>query len=148
MASCSLADRVVIIGSVALEDILRDNCKDPLDLEGFRRYSKKTLVEENVEFWLAVEDFKRCSEKAYWMEATRIFHAYIREKSLQEINIPANIRKMIEGKLLQISQVNFFFSCLFVALTQCNAIQLILVVNFSHFEFNHFLQLIDVNITY
>ncbi|KAG8132779.1 hypothetical protein E2320_010609, partial [Naja naja] len=74
-------------------DTLLSN-KDGLD--AFRAFLKSEFSEENIEFWLACEDFKKTKSAAkIASKAQRIYSEFIQADAAQEINIDFNTRDRI-----------------------------------------------------
>ncbi|XP_039218263.1 regulator of G-protein signaling 21 [Crotalus tigris] len=67
--------------------------KDGLD--AFRAFLKSEFSEENIEFWLACEDFKKTSAAKIASKAQRIYSEFIQADAPQEINIDFNTRDHI-----------------------------------------------------
>jgi len=67
---------------------------DPRGLELFSEYSRKNLASENIDFWLAVNEFKKRKPKGEKLreEARKIFRVYVCTKGEKQINVNAKIR--------------------------------------------------------
>ncbi|XP_070797160.1 regulator of G-protein signaling 21 [Pituophis catenifer annectens] len=74
--------------------------KDGLD--AFRTFLKSEFSEENIEFWLACEDFKKTKSAAkVASKAQRIYSEFIQADAPQEINIDFNTRDRIMEAILK-----------------------------------------------
>lgn len=59
----------------------------PDGLEAFRKFLKSEFSEENVEFWLACEDFKKTkSSTKITLKAQRIYSDFIEADAPKEVN--------------------------------------------------------------
>ncbi|XP_006013984.1 regulator of G-protein signaling 21-like [Latimeria chalumnae] len=77
-------------------------------LSAFRAFLKTEFSEENIQFWLACEDYKRTelsSELAF--KAQRIYEEFIKTDSPREINIDFNTREAICKNILSPSHSCF-----------------------------------------
>ncbi|KAJ3090130.1 hypothetical protein HK102_004589 [Quaeritorhiza haematococci] len=92
---------VIIGGDITLADVLAGTAPVPLDLESFRAYCRKRLVDENLEFWFAVEHkFKRISNfEEYAAAAEEIHSTYVKNGAAKEINIPVWLKNDVEKNL-------------------------------------------------
>ncbi|XP_044295136.1 regulator of G-protein signaling 21 [Varanus komodoensis] len=81
------------MASIESVDALLAN-KDGLD--AFRAFLKSEFSEENIEFWLACEDFKKTKSAAKIVsKAQRIYSDFIQADAPKEINIDFNTRDRI-----------------------------------------------------
>ncbi|XP_048213264.1 regulator of G-protein signaling 21 [Perognathus longimembris pacificus] len=71
-------------------------------LDAFRTFLKSEFSEENVEFWLACEDFKKteCAEKIV-SKAKRIYSEFIVADAPKEINIDFSTRDLISKNIAE-----------------------------------------------
>uniref|UniRef100_A0A8D2ISE4 Regulator of G protein signaling 21 n=1 Tax=Varanus komodoensis TaxID=61221 RepID=A0A8D2ISE4_VARKO len=68
----------------------------PDGLDAFRAFLKSEFSEENIEFWLACEDFKKTKSAAKIVsKAQRIYSDFIQADAPKEINIDFNTRDRI-----------------------------------------------------
>ncbi|KAI4886271.1 hypothetical protein NFI96_010600, partial [Prochilodus magdalenae] len=69
-------------------------------LVAFKMFSKSEFCEENIEFWLACEDFRktRTSEKLA-IKANNIYEEFIRMDSPKEVNLDFHSRERISQRL-------------------------------------------------
>ncbi|XP_072543082.1 regulator of G-protein signaling 21-like [Salminus brasiliensis] len=76
----------------SLEKLLAHHC----GVTVFQMFSKSEFCEENVEFWLACEDFKKTktSEKLA-IKARNIYEEFIRKDSPKEVNLDFHTRERI-----------------------------------------------------
>ncbi|XP_035393257.1 regulator of G-protein signaling 21 [Cygnus atratus] len=69
-------------------------------LEAFRKFLKSEFSEENVEFWLACEDFKKTkSSTKITLKAQRIYSDFIEADAPKEINIDFHTRNHISQNI-------------------------------------------------
>ncbi|NXL84922.1 RGS21 protein, partial [Alectura lathami] len=69
-------------------------------LEAFRKFLKSEFSEENVEFWLACEDFKRTkSSTKIASKAQKIYSDFIEADAPKEINIDFHTRDHISQNI-------------------------------------------------
>lgn len=64
-------------------------------LEFFRVFTSQVFAEENLNFWLVVEDFKLLPADDLETEAQKIYDEYIEHQSPSEINIDPGTREEI-----------------------------------------------------
>ncbi|XP_036452661.1 regulator of G-protein signaling 21-like [Colossoma macropomum] len=69
-------------------------------LVAFKMFSKSEYCEENIEFWLACEDFRKTktSEKLA-IKANNIYEEFIRKDSPKEINLDFYIKERLSQRL-------------------------------------------------
>ncbi|XP_072294573.1 regulator of G-protein signaling 21-like isoform X2 [Eucyclogobius newberryi] len=66
-------------------------------LATFRTFLKSEYSDENMEFWLTCEDFKKIrSSLRMWSRAKRIYEQFIKAESPKEINIDHQTREQIK----------------------------------------------------
>ncbi|XP_017284581.1 regulator of G-protein signaling 21-like isoform X2 [Kryptolebias marmoratus] len=81
---------------LSLERLLRDKKY----LAAFRSFLQSEFSEENIEFWLACEDFKSTasSEDLDW-KAKKIYEEFISPTACREINVDHRIKEKIQKSL-------------------------------------------------
>ncbi|KAF7202824.1 regulator of G-protein signaling 21 [Nothobranchius furzeri] len=69
-------------------------------LAAFRSYLQSEFSEENIEFWLACEDFKTTAlpEDLHW-KAEKIYEEFIKPTANREINVDHHVREKIQRSL-------------------------------------------------
>ncbi|XP_058525686.1 regulator of G-protein signaling 16 isoform X1 [Ochotona princeps] len=73
---------------------------NPQGLAAFRAFLKTEFSEENLEFWLACEDFKRTRSAAKLASrAHRIFEEFVRTEAPREVNIDHETRELTRRNL-------------------------------------------------
>lgn len=71
-----------------------------LGLSTFRNYLKRNLAEENIDFWSAIEDFKKDIElQSMSKRANEIYNTYCCEGASRQVNLPCSIRTRVENAL-------------------------------------------------
>ncbi|XP_039985100.1 regulator of G-protein signaling 21 [Xiphias gladius] len=79
-----------------LEKVLRDKKY----LAAFRTFLQSEFSEENIEFWLACEDFRSsASPDSLRWKAEEIYMEFIQPTACREINVDHHIREKIEKSL-------------------------------------------------
>lgn len=72
-------------------------------LSTFQSFLKRNLAQENIEFWIATNDFKEndiyTDKKAALSRAHEMYHLYCKEVAENQVNIPCKIRTDIEKTL-------------------------------------------------
>ncbi|KAB0360884.1 hypothetical protein FD754_005040 [Muntiacus muntjak] len=69
-------------------------------LDAFRAFLKSELYEENIEFWLACEDFKKTkSPQKQSSKAKKIYTEFIEKEAPKEINIDFPTKTLIAQNL-------------------------------------------------
>lgn len=88
---------VIIGGDISLSTILDGKAPSPLDLESFRDYCKKRLVDENLDFWVLVERSLKRNDDAttYCRLIDYIIDTFISDSSAKEINIPNMMKRSL-----------------------------------------------------
>lgn len=61
----------------------------------FHVFLSREFSEENIEFWLACEDFKKCRLNKLPVKAKRIFNEFIASRAPKEVNLDALTRSEI-----------------------------------------------------
>ena len=86
--------------------------KDDKGRQLFSRYLKEEYSEENLEFWLEVEAFKRMTEDAANLngKATCIYTTFVKQMSEREVNISGKTRKQIGVAIQEENVKNDTFS--------------------------------------
>lgn len=95
-------------------DLLHNKFSSPFDLASFERYAKTQFSEENVEFWLAVDQFRHNTapnhRETYGREVEHIWNTYLYDHAMKTVNINYKTKMTLKKKLTQlISSVSFFF---------------------------------------
>ncbi|KAI5612653.1 regulator of G-protein signaling 1 [Silurus asotus] len=82
-----------LLWSQSLETLLRSNTGKSI----FQAFLKSEFSDENIEFWLRCEDFKKikCSRRLT-SRAKKIFERYIQPEAPKEINIDHKTREIIK----------------------------------------------------
>ncbi|XP_050304504.1 regulator of G-protein signaling 11 isoform X2 [Anthonomus grandis grandis] len=80
--------------SLSMEDLL---C-DPTGVQEFTNYLQKEKSEENILFWLAVNDLRRSSQSQVLWKIKDIYENYVKHGSPREVNIDnQTMDKVLEG---------------------------------------------------
>ncbi|KAL1494809.1 hypothetical protein ABEB36_010345 [Hypothenemus hampei] len=80
--------------TVSLEDLL----SDPTGVQEFTNYLQKEKSEENILFWLAVNDLRRSSQSQVLWKIKEIYENYVKLGSPREVNIDnQTMDKVLEG---------------------------------------------------
>ncbi|XP_063796378.1 regulator of G-protein signaling 21 [Pseudophryne corroboree] len=70
-------------------------------LAAFRDFLKSEFSDENIEFWLACEDFKKTKTSSQLaLKANKIYCEYIKTESPREVNIDHKTRDIISQKII------------------------------------------------
>ncbi|KAM4628982.1 regulator of G-protein signaling 21 [Polymixia lowei] len=79
-----------------LEKLLRDK----KSLAAFQTFLQSEFSEENIDFWLACEDFRgtTSTDDLYW-KAEKIYQEFLHPKAHQEVNVDHYIREKIKRSL-------------------------------------------------
>ncbi|KAM4738474.1 regulator of G-protein signaling 21-like [Anableps anableps] len=64
----------------------------------FRSFLESEFSEENIDFWLACEDFRSTSNDLKW-RAEKIYEEFIRPATCREINVDHSVREKIQESL-------------------------------------------------
>ncbi|XP_067368695.1 regulator of G-protein signaling 21 isoform X1 [Channa argus] len=79
---------------------LKKLLKDKKYLEAFRTFLQSEYSEENIDFWLACEDFKSTNSPAdLRRKAEAIYQEFIQPTACREINVDHHIREKIRKSL-------------------------------------------------
>uniref|UniRef100_A0A8B9L2X1 Regulator of G-protein signaling 8 n=1 Tax=Astyanax mexicanus TaxID=7994 RepID=A0A8B9L2X1_ASTMX len=71
-------------------------------LAAFRTFLKTEFSDENIEFWLACEDYKKIKSPAKLVsKANKIYNEFIDVKAPREVNIDFRTRQDTKQKLLE-----------------------------------------------
>jgi len=85
-------------GSSELKHLLAHS----LGMSAFRAFMRRSVAEENVDFWIAVRDFKQQGEQAggdLYEKAIIIFERYCKEDSDHQVNLPCSIRTSLHKSI-------------------------------------------------
>ncbi|XP_012706670.1 regulator of G-protein signaling 21 isoform X2 [Fundulus heteroclitus] len=87
---------------LCLETLLRDKkYRTP-----FRSFLESEFSEENLDFWLACEEFRSTSDDLKW-RAEKIYEEFIRPTACKEINVDHRVREKIQESLKKPSRCCF-----------------------------------------
>lgn len=71
-------------------------------LDAFTRFLKTEFSEENIEFWVACEDFKKIKEpQQIILKAKTIYEKFIQTDAPQEVNLDFHTREIIAKSITQ-----------------------------------------------
>ncbi|XP_004706838.1 regulator of G-protein signaling 18 [Echinops telfairi] len=71
-------------------------------LEAFTRFLKTEFSEENIEFWMACEDFKKSKEpQQIILKAKAIYEKFIQNDAPQEVNLDFHTKEIITKSITQ-----------------------------------------------
>ncbi|XP_036210828.1 regulator of G-protein signaling 18 [Myotis myotis] len=71
-------------------------------LETFTRFLKTEFSEENIEFWMACEDFKKSKDRQQMMlKAKAIYEKFIQNDAPQEVNLDFHTKELIVKSIAQ-----------------------------------------------
>ncbi|XP_064210642.1 regulator of G-protein signaling 3-like isoform X5 [Anguilla rostrata] len=77
-------------------------------LAAFRAFLRTEFSEENLEFWLACEDFKKIkSQSKMASKAKKIFSEYIAIQSCKEVNLDSHTREHTKDSLQNVTRSCF-----------------------------------------
>ncbi|KAI1305368.1 Regulator of G-protein signaling 3 [Halotydeus destructor] len=65
----------------------------------FKAFLSREFSQENIEFWMAVEEYKKSRSSKFGSKAKKIFDDFIAVKSAKEINVDSNLRTSIQSEL-------------------------------------------------
>ncbi|XP_048870737.1 regulator of G-protein signaling 5 [Brienomyrus brachyistius] len=64
-------------------------------LQAFQWFLRSEFSEENLEFWLACEDYRRSEESQLGTKAQCIYSRFINSEALQEVNLDSETRESL-----------------------------------------------------
>lgn len=71
-------------------------------VDAFTRFLKTEFSEENIEFWVACEDFKKCKEPhQITLKAKAIYEKFIQNDAPKEVNIDFHTKEVIAKSIAQ-----------------------------------------------
>ncbi|XP_051867040.1 regulator of G-protein signaling 21-like [Pristis pectinata] len=74
---------------------------DPCGLAAFRAFLKSEFSEENIDFWLVCEDYKKTkSTDKLGSKAQHIYREFIRSDAPKQVNIDGNMRDLLSRSVL------------------------------------------------
>ncbi|XP_078263883.1 regulator of G-protein signaling 21-like isoform X1 [Rhinoraja longicauda] len=74
---------------------------DPRGLAAFRAFLKSEFSEENIDFWLVCEDYKKTkSMDKLGSKAQHIFREFIRSDAPKQVNIDGNMRDLLSRSII------------------------------------------------
>lgn len=77
-------------------------------LQAFTRFLKTEFSEENIEFWLACEEYKKCATpEQLSSKAKTIFETFIRREAPKEVNLDFNTKQATSKNILQPALFSF-----------------------------------------
>uniref|UniRef100_A0A8C9ME53 Regulator of G-protein signaling 2 n=1 Tax=Serinus canaria TaxID=9135 RepID=A0A8C9ME53_SERCA len=92
LSFCRPSPEEVQLWSEAFDELLANK----YGLAAFRAFLKSEFCEENIEFWLACEDFKKTkSPQKLTLKAKKIYNDFIEKEAPKEINIDFQTKDMI-----------------------------------------------------
>ncbi|XP_033102114.1 regulator of G-protein signaling 8-like isoform X2 [Anneissia japonica] len=74
--------------SESFDRLLRDKC----GLEAFRRFLQTEFSDENIEFWLACEEYRTLSPSKHTNRARKIHEDYVATQAPREVNLDSATR--------------------------------------------------------
>nr|XP_060627611.1 regulator of G-protein signaling 1 [Anolis sagrei ordinatus] len=81
----------VIQWSQSLEKLLAT----PYGQDAFREFLKSEFSDENIEFWLACEDYKKTQADHLHSKAEKIYKEFVQSNAIKQVNIDFHTRKDI-----------------------------------------------------
>ncbi|XP_042319718.1 regulator of G-protein signaling 1 [Sceloporus undulatus] len=84
----------VIQWSQSLEKLL----ETPYGQDAFKEFLKSEFSDENIEFWLACEDYKKTQADHLHSKAERIYKEFVQSDAIKQVNIDFHTRKDIAKK--------------------------------------------------
>ncbi|KAM6455701.1 regulator of G-protein signaling 1 [Liasis olivaceus] len=85
----------IIQWSQSLEKLLATQCGQ----ETFREFLKSEFSDENIEFWLACEDYKKTQADCLHGKAEKIYQEFVQSDARKQVNIDFHIRKSVAKKV-------------------------------------------------
>lgn len=77
-------------------------------LKAFTRFLKTEFSEENIEFWIACEDFKKCEDpQKIILKAKAIYERFIQTDAPQEVNLDFHTKEVIAKSITQPTRNSF-----------------------------------------
>ncbi|KAM6124454.1 LOW QUALITY PROTEIN: regulator of G-protein signaling 2-like [Pterocles gutturalis] len=76
-------------------------------LAAFRAFLKSEFCEENIEFWLACEDFKKTKSPQKLTSSKKIYNDFIEKEAPKEINIDFQTKNMIAQNIQEATHTCF-----------------------------------------
>ncbi|NXU58949.1 RGS1 protein, partial [Turnix velox] len=73
----------------------------------FREFLKSEFSEENIEFWLACEDYKKTKSDHLHSKAERIYEEFIQSDAIKQINIDYQMREATAKKAQDPTHTSF-----------------------------------------
>lgn len=71
-------------------------------VDAFTRFLKTEFSEENIEFWVACEDFKKCTEpQQLTLKAKSIYEKFIKNDAPKEVNLDFHTKEVITKSIAQ-----------------------------------------------
>ncbi|MBN3281497.1 RGS3 protein, partial [Polyodon spathula] len=94
--SCTrLTTEEALLWSQSLEKLLESK----YGMTTFRAFLRSEFSDENIEFWLTCEDFKKVKSSRLSSKAKKIYEHYIRAEAPKEINIDHHTRETINSNV-------------------------------------------------
>ncbi|XP_032082535.1 regulator of G-protein signaling 1 [Thamnophis elegans] len=90
-----LSAKEVIQWSQSLEKLLATQRGQ----EAFREFLKSEFSDENIEFWLACEDYRKTQADCLHGKAEKIYQEFVKSDARKQINIDFPIRKSVAKKV-------------------------------------------------
>ncbi|XP_051481597.1 regulator of G-protein signaling 1-like [Apus apus] len=98
-----LSAEEVIQWSQSLEKLLASQSGQGV----FREFLKSEFSEENIEFWLACEDYKKSKSDHLQCKAERIYEEFVQSDAIKQINIDHQIREATAKKAQDPTRTSF-----------------------------------------
>ncbi|KAK1165350.1 regulator of G-protein signaling 21-like [Acipenser oxyrinchus oxyrinchus] len=90
-----LTTEEALLWSQSLEKLLESK----YGMTTFRAFLRSEFSDENIEFWLTCEDFKKVKSSRLSSKAKKIYEHYIRAEAPKEINIDHHTRETIKANV-------------------------------------------------
>uniref|UniRef100_A0A8C6XNB2 Regulator of G-protein signaling 1 n=1 Tax=Naja naja TaxID=35670 RepID=A0A8C6XNB2_NAJNA len=90
-----LSTKEVIQWSQSLEKLLATQRGQ----EAFREFLKSEFSDENIEFWLACEDYRKTQADCLHGKAEKIYQEFVKSDARKQVNIDFHIRKSVAKKV-------------------------------------------------
>ncbi|XP_026525072.1 regulator of G-protein signaling 1 [Notechis scutatus] len=91
----TLSTKEVIQWSQSLEKLLATHRGQ----EAFREFLKSEFSDENIEFWLACEDYRKTQADCLHSKAEKIYQEFVKLDAKKQVNIDFHIRKSVAKKV-------------------------------------------------